>query len=184
MPAWAWILIVVAIIVVIALIAWAAYRRRRTEGLRSQFGPEYDRAMATTGDRRSAESDLAARRERREQLDIRPLPVASRQRYAEEWRNVQARFVDQPAEALGQADSLVTSVMRDRGYPMDDFDHNVDDVSVDHPQVVENYRTAHDISLANDRGSASTEDLRRGMVHYRALFEELLNDDGSRQEVG
>jgi hypothetical protein len=185
MPAWAWVIITVAVLAIVAFIAWSAYRRRKTEGLRSQFGPEYDRTVGETGDRRAAEDQLDARRKRRDELTIRPLPDSSRRRYAEEWNVVQTRFVDQPGTSLGEADRLVTSVMRDRGYPMDDFESSLGDVSVDHPNVAENYRAAHAISLANDHGRASTEDLRQGMVYYRALFDELLTDEaGSTQGVG
>jgi FtsZ-interacting cell division protein ZipA len=185
MPAWAWVLIAVAVIAIVVLIVRSMYSRRRTQELRSQFGPEYARTVAGTGSRRAAETELDARRKRREELAIRPLPDATRQRYAEEWRVVQTRFVDQPGASLSEADQLVTSVMQDRGYPMDDFDSNLGDVSVDHPNVVENYRAAHAISLANDHDRASTEDLRQGMVYYRALFEELLADEaGSAQGVG
>jgi hypothetical protein len=185
MPAWAWVSIAVAVIAIVVLIAWSMYARRRTKGLRSQFGPEYERTVAGAGGRRAAESELDARRKRREELAIRPLPDATHQRYAEELSVVQTRFVDQPGRSLGEADQLVTSVMRDRGYPMDDFDSSVGDVSVDHPNVAENYRAAHAISLANDHDRASTEDLRQGMVYYRDLFEELLADEtGSARGVG
>src|SRR5207249_3861327 len=118
------------------------------------------------------------RARRRDELDIRPVNSAARDRYLEEWRVVQARFVDAPAEAVRDADGLVGRVMGDMGYPMGDFEQRQADVSVDHPVVVENYRAAHAISVRNDGGSASTEDLRQAMVHYRALFEDLLGDTG------
>jgi hypothetical protein len=130
--------------------------------------------VRTAGDRRGAESELEGRQKRRAQLDIRPLDPAARLRYAEQWRQVQERFVDSPSVAVGEADVLVIEVMRDRGYPMEDFETRVQDVSVDHPHVVENYRAAHRISQANERGEASTEDLRQAMVHCRTLFQELL----------
>jgi hypothetical protein len=185
MPTWGWIVIIIGAVIVLALVLRSIRSRRRTEGLRSQFGPEYDRTVAGTGDRREAESVLDARRERRQELTIRTLPDVTRQRYADEWRSVQARFVDEPARSLGEADQLVTSVMNERGYPMEDFESNVGVVSVDHPNVVDNYRAAHQISVANQAGRASTEDLRRGMVYFRALFEELLAvDRESAQGVG
>jgi len=175
MPGWGWILIVVAAVVLIAIIAWAAARSRRSKQLQEGFGPEYERTVERSGDRRAAESELEARRERREELDIRALQPAARERYVSAWHQTQARFVDAPADALTEADSLVTSVMAERGYPMEDFDQRSADVSVDHPTVVENYRAAHAISTASGRGQASTEDMRQAMVHYRALFEELVD---------
>ena len=179
MEAWAWVLIAVAVVLVIALVAWSAARKRRTDSLRGRFGPEYDRAVTEEGGRRAGESELSDRVKRRDDLDIRPLAPAAAERYTSDWRNVQARFVDSPEGALGQADLLVTTVMRERGYPMDDFDQRSADISVDHPDVVEDYRAAHAISLANDHGEASTEDLRQAMVHYRSLFERMVEvDDG------
>jgi len=175
MPGWGWILIVVAAVVLIAIIAWAAARSRRSKQLQEGFGPEYERTVERSGDRRAAESELEARRERREELDIRALQPAARERYVSAWHQTQARFVDAPADALTEADSLLTSVMAERGYPMEDFDQRAADVSVDHPTVVENYRAAHAISTASGRGQASTEDMRQAMVHYRALFEELVD---------
>jgi hypothetical protein len=142
--------------------------------------------MQTTGGRRQAEAELEARRKRREQLDVRPLDPASRQRYSEQWAGTQSRFVDSPAEAVREADVLVIQVMRERGYPVDNFEQRSSDVSVDHPHVVENYRSAHAVSLANDQGQAGTEDLRQAMVHYRALFQDLLStgeDTGQMREA-
>jgi hypothetical protein len=177
MSAETWIAIGVAVaIVLIALIAWASMSRRRTTTLRGQFGPEYDRTLESRDDRRSAEAELAERRTRREQLTIRPLTPADRARYSDQWRDVQARFVDQPAVALAEADELVSSVMRDRGYPMDDFDQRAADISVDYPMVVENYRHAHRISTRVGSNEASTEDMRQGLIHYRSLFAELLDE--------
>jgi hypothetical protein len=174
MPLWAWILIVIGVVAVIAVIAWAAFSRQRSARLRQQFGPEYDRALIEQGDRRRAESDLAARRKRRGELDIRPLEASARRRYMERWREVQIRFVDTPAEAVAEGDGLVTELMRARGYPVEDFDARASIISVDHPNIVHDYRAAHGISLANDNGRASTEDLREAMLHYRSLFDELL----------
>jgi len=182
MLAWGWILIVIAVLVVAAVI-WAATRRRRTADLRKTFGSEYDRTANESDSRRRAESELAARRDRREQLDIRPLTPAARGRYEDRWRQVQMAFVDDPSGALRNADEAVILVMRERGYPMDDFDQRASDLSVDHPDVVQNYRAAHGIAMANDQGQASTEDLRQAMVHYRSLFEGLLGDDGSEMPV-
>jgi hypothetical protein len=166
------ILIVLVLLVVLALVAG---RQRRSRRLRERFGPEYDRTVAEAGDRREAEAKLKERTERRQQLDIVPLDPAARERYVEAWRQTQARFVDEPAEATREADRLITEVMRERGYPIEDFEQRAADVSVDHPQVVDDYRAAHAIAAANERSEASTEDLRQALVHYRSLFEELLD---------
>ena len=168
-----WILIVIAAVVVVAVVAVAA-RQRRTAALRQRFGPEYDRAVEARQDRRTAEADLRDREKQRGQLDIRPLPEDMRARFAEEWREVQERFVDQPSEAVVAADRLVHSVMETRGYPMADFDAQADLVSVDHPDVVENYRVAQAIYERARQQQASTEDLREALLRYRSLFDELL----------
>lgn len=177
MPTWAWIIIgVVAALVVIGAIAAVWARQRRTAGLRERFGPEYERTVAERDKRREAERELADRERKREQLDIVPLSAEARAKYSDSWRNVQTRFVDDPAGTVGDADRLVTDVMRERGYPIDDFDQRAADISVDHPEVVENYRAAHSIYVNHERGGANTEDLRQAFVHYRALFEELLEE--------
>jgi hypothetical protein len=173
MATWVWILIVIAAVVVVAVIAVAA-RQRRTAALRQRFGPEYDRAVQDRQGRRPAEAELRDREKQRARLEIRPLPEDARARFAEEWREVQERFVDQPAEAVVAADRLVHSVMETRGYPMGDFEAQADLVSVDHPEVVENYRAAHGIHQRAEQQQASTEDLREALVRYRSLFEELL----------
>jgi predicted nucleic acid-binding protein len=169
-----WVLVAVLIVVVVVL-AVLLIRARQSQRLKEGFGPEYERAVEERGDRREAEAELAERRERRAQLDIQPLDPGARDRYAERWQAAQRRFVDHPAQAVGEADSLVSAVMSERGYPVsDEFDQRAADISVDHPVVVEHYRAAHDISLRTTAGEASTEDLRQAMVHFRALFEELL----------
>jgi hypothetical protein len=177
---------ILVVLVLLALLAFVAGRQRRSRKLRDSFGPEYDRTVEHTGDRRAAEADLLERTERREQFEIVPLEPEARTRYIEAWRHTQAQFVDEPAEATREADRLITSVMRDRGYPIDDFEQRAADISVDHPQVVDDYRAAHAIAAANDRSEASTEDLRQALVHYRSLFEELLEDrhpDRSTEEA-
>jgi hypothetical protein len=176
MPAWGWVLIVVGVIVVLALVAWQAVRARRTRDLRGRFGPEYDRTVEGADSRRAAEADLAARAERRDTLDIRPLDSATRSHFVGEWQRVQARFVDDPPGAVAEADVLIQSVMRERGYPVDDFDQRAADVSVDHPDVVENYREGHRLAKAGAIGDGTTEDLRQAMRHYRALFQDLVED--------
>jgi hypothetical protein len=174
MPTWVWVLIGVGVVAVCLLVAWRAFAARRRRGLRDTFGPEYDRTVADAPSRRQAESELADRQKRHDELDIKPLDAQAQERYRQDWRQAQEHFVDEPAEAVEEADRLIQLVMRERGYPVDDFEQRAADVSVDHPEVVANYRAAHGISVANDRGKASTEDLRTAMVHYRSLFAELL----------
>jgi hypothetical protein len=165
------------VVVIAAAVAYSMMARRRSRHLKDRFGPEYERAVRERDGRRGAEQELASREKRRERLDIRDLTPEARRRYAASWQQAQARFVDHPSQAVREADDLVMGVMRDRGYPMENFDQQSADVSVDHPLVVENYRAAHAISLANDHDQAGTEDLRQAMVHYRALFQELLGDE-------
>lgn len=181
MPSWVWVLIAIAVVAVLAVALWQALAHRRTGRLQQQFGPEYDRTLGTTDSRREAEAELQAREERRQQLEIRPLSQAARDRYLENWQSVQARFVDDPRGAVAAADSLIQSVMAERGYPVDDFERQAAIVSVDHPNVVANYREGHTIYLSFDRGDASTEDLRQAMQHYRALFDDLLADGDPTQ---
>jgi hypothetical protein len=171
------VLIVVVVLVLIgAAVAVPTMRRRR---LQQQFGPEYERTVESAGDRREAEKDLHQRAQRRKELEIRPLDPVARDGYAQRWRSTQERFVDAPTEAVGDADALVQEVMRARGYPVGDFEQQARDVSVDHADVVSEYHAAHDISQLNARRQASTEQLREAMVHYRALFAELLDGGGS-----
>jgi hypothetical protein len=168
------LIVAVAVVAVAAIAGWVILQRQRSESLRRQFGPEYDRAVAEQGDPRRAESELATRRKRVDQLHIRALSPHECQRFAEAWRGAQAHFVDEPSAAIHEADQLVTKVMEARGYPVGRFEQRAADISVDHPHVVSNYRAARQIALANQEGRASTEDLRKAMVHYRALFEDLL----------
>lgn len=184
MPAWLVVLIVVVALAVLGVVVWLALSTRRTQKLQERFGPEYDRTAEDSGSKRKAEAELAAREERREHLNIRPLPDEARRRYADLWQTVQTQFVDSPAMAVSSADGLVGSVMADRGYPMDDFEQRAADVSVDHPTVVENYRSAHAISARAAAGDVTTEDLRQAMQHYRALFDELLEDRGGQDPGG
>uniref|UniRef100_Q029E7 Putative secreted protein n=1 Tax=Solibacter usitatus (strain Ellin6076) TaxID=234267 RepID=Q029E7_SOLUE len=166
-------IILIAVVLLAAVAVWA-FLQRRTATLRRRFGPEYDRTVGEYGNRMRAEQALERRAERTEKYHIRPLAREEQQRFNEEWRRAQARFVDDPALAIRDADHLVSEVMRERGYPMADFDRRAEDLSVDHPLVIRNYRAAHDIAIAEQQGRANTEDLRRGMVHYRELFDELL----------
>jgi hypothetical protein len=181
MDALVWIIVVIALIA-IAAIAWAAWRKQRTDALRERFGPEYDRTATETGSRREAESELSSRMKRRDDLDIHALAPAVVVRYAERWREVQEGFVNDPKEAVADSDRLVQEVMRDRGYPVDDFEQRAADLSVDHGDVVDNYRAGHAIALACQMDRASTEDLRQAVVHYRVLFQRLLVTDADRAD--
>jgi hypothetical protein len=179
MATWIWVVIAIAVVAVIALVAVGA-RKRKTAMLRERFGPEYDRAVENRDGRRAAEADLRAREKQRAQFDVKPLPEATRLRFADEWRDVQERFVDQPAQAATAADNLITRVMEARGYPMKDFDAQAELVSVDHPDTVENYRFAHAVRQRSQTQQASTEDLRDALLRYRSLFDELLRpEDGA-----
>jgi len=159
---------------VIAAAWWYTQQQRRSKQLRQRFGPEYERAVDQYGERGRAEEALTARTERVEQLHIRPLRAEDSARYAESWRSVQSRFVDDPEGAIGEADRLCGEVMQARGYPMGNFEQRAADISVDHPQVVEHYRAAHEVARRSADGNATTEDLRQAMVHYRTLFEDLI----------
>ena len=169
----------VVLVVVLVVALGLAFRTRRTHGLRKRFGPEYDRAIEVGGGRGEAEANLLQREKRVETFDIRPLNADERARYIAAWRDVQSRFVDDPASAVTEADQVLGAVMATRGYPVGDFDQRSDDLSVDHPVVVEHYRTAHDIALRQEGGVASTEDLRQAMIHYRALFDDLTAESDS-----
>ncbi len=177
MDAWIWIVIAVVVVLVIVIAVAAAAKRRRRHHLQDRFGSEYDRTVEGADRRRAAERDLRDREARHDELELRPLSDASRQRYTEQWQDMQAGFVDRPQVAVADADRLITDLMRERGYPVDDFDTRSELVSVDHPDVVENYRTAHGIAVRTVEGRTSTEDLRQAVISYRALFEEMLVDD-------
>ena len=181
MDAWMYVVIgIVAVAAIVIAIAYA-YKSSRRRALQERFGPEYDRAVDDADKRRHAERDLAGRADERDELDIRPLTPAARHRYADEWHDVQARFVDAPSASVTEADALVTRVMRDRGYPVDDFESQYRLVSVDHPRIVENYRAAHDLYVQDRQGKAETEDLRNAVVYYRSLFDELLEEEETEQ---
>jgi hypothetical protein len=169
------IIVIVGIALVIALaVAWIAIGKKRSGDLRRRFGTEYDLAVKTTGSRARAEADLSSRVRRVEKLDIHPLSAGDHERFADRWRSTQASFVDNPSVSVSEAETLVEEVMRARGYPVGDFDQRAADISVGHPRFVENYREARELAVASQRGAAKTEDLRRATVHYRALFEDLL----------
>ena len=174
---WAIIVVIATFVIGLAIAviaAWVSHRKRRTERLRTQFGgSEYDRAVKEDG-RRLAEAGLNERTARVESLNIRPLAQSDRLRFLELWRRVEARFVDGPGGAVTEADQLLGDVMSTRGYPVSDFEQRAADISVDHPLVLENYRTAHEIAVRQTHGKANTQDLRQAMIHYRTLFQELV----------
>ena len=169
-----WVLLAL-IVVLLVIVGVLVARQQRSRRLKDEFGPEYGRVVAERGDQRAAEKELADRRQRVGTFEIRPLDPADRERYLEQWAEAQRYFVDEPVGAVGQAHELVQRVMHDRGYPVDeDFEQRTADISVEHPAVVENYRAAHAISVRAGNGQASTEQLRQAMVHFRALFDDLL----------
>lgn len=168
--------VIVGILVVLGVV-WLSIQLNRSRGLRKHFGPEYDRLVEERGSKRRAEAELGQREKRVNRLTLRPLPRDLSVRYAQKWNDQQARFVDEPEVAVREADRLVGEVMNERGYPVGDFEQRAADISVDHPRVVENYRAAHDITLRQQNGQASTEDLRNAMIYYRDLFRELLDEN-------
>ncbi|GAA4039503.1 SurA N-terminal domain-containing protein [Nonomuraea soli] len=171
-----WVAVVVVAVVAIAAVGYVVLQQQRRNRLRTRFGPEYDRLMSESENRRQAEQELIAREQRFDELDIRPLDEQSRGNYAKRWNEVQERFVDAPGFAVTEADQLVTAVMAERGYPTDDFEERLSTLSVGHGATLDHYRSAHEISSRAARKEASTEDLRQAMVHYRALFQELLDE--------
>jgi hypothetical protein len=172
-----WLLVLA--IVVVLVIGVVASAQLRSRSLKQRFGPEYDRLVHEEGDRRSAEAELRGRVKRRDTLQIFDLEPAARDAYAQQWLQVQQRFIDEPEQTVAEADGLVQTVMRERGYPVDEFEKRIEMVSVDHPQLVDNYRTAHTIQLRTLQHEASTDDLREAFQRYRALFSELLGDGDS-----
>jgi hypothetical protein len=166
--------ITLLVLVIVVAVVLYARKRKKAAGLRDRFGPEYDRAVKQHGSERKAEAKLADRETRVESLNIRDLDMLERERYLTQWQAMQSRFVDSPKGAVTEAEELVSSVMQTRGYPVADFDQRAADISVDHPRVVENYRSAHTIALKLGKGETSTEELRTAMIYYRALFDELV----------
>ena len=165
-------IVVVAVVVVVAL--WMLFRRRKTAALRARFGPEYDHVLHSTRTPAEAERELLNRQSRVEKLSIRPLSRQDADRFSAEWKSVQAQFVDDPRNAVIDGDRLITDVMRTRGYPLDDPNRVIDDLSVDHAHVINHYRAGREIVSRHEKGQASTEDLRQAMVHFRTLFDELV----------
>ncbi|MFB7668077.1 hypothetical protein ACFC1R_29850 [Kitasatospora sp. NPDC056138] len=176
------IIVPVAVVLILLVLAvWQVVRRRR---LQERFGPEYERTVYGSESRLAAERELRAREQRHDRLDIRPLPPPVRDRYAEDWTRVQQQFVDRPGEAVQQADRLVTVVMRERGYPTEGYEQELRDLSVEHGRTLEHFRVAHAVNDQAGHGSATTEELRGAMVHYRALFDELLGNGHGRTGTG
>jgi len=167
------VFMIVGALLLVGFIIWYAMKQKRSDLLRRHYGPEYDRMVREKGPS-VAERELIERKQRVERLPIVPLAPDKRSHYAEQWKQQQARFVDQPVAAVEEADHLVEEVMMECGYPVAEFEQRVADISVDHPRVVENYRAAHEIAVRERTGQASTEDLRRAMLYYRNLFMELL----------
>jgi hypothetical protein len=177
-----WVVIVAAAVVLAALVVSMAVRARRRAGLRQRFGPEYDRTVEAKDSRRRAEIDLRQREERHALLDLHPLPPAARDRYQARWDEMQSHFVDRPQVAVADADSMITQVMRDLGYPVDNFESNAWLISVEHANVVAKYREGHDIYTKTVEGIATTEDLRQAVLAYRALFEELMRENADADQ--
>jgi hypothetical protein len=181
MEPWQIAIIVVALLVLVSIV-WIGVRRQRTQRLTGQYGPEYQRTVESAGGQREAERELDARQERVKRFEIRALSTAEHDRYLASWKESQAHFVDDPPGAISQADVLVQEVMRARGYPMTDFEQRAADISVDHPHVLNEYRAAHNIAERHATSGVETEDLRQAMVHYRALFDDLLETDSAAPE--
>jgi FtsZ-interacting cell division protein ZipA len=177
MPEWIWIFIALLVVVAVVIVGWSLSRRKRSARLKEHFGPEYERTVGELGEQRAAEDDLLQREKKRKKLDIISLTPEARQEHEATWHKVQTEFVDAPQDAVGRAERLVTRVMRERGYPIDDFDQRAADISVDHPDIVENYRSAHAIYASQHDGDISTEQARQAFVHYRALFDRLLGSE-------
>jgi hypothetical protein len=181
-PMWIWIALgAVAVLIVAGLIARGA-RRSRSESLRSKFGNEYDHALEAHGNRKKAERDLIERAEQVKKYNIVPLQASDRERFRRDWQKVEQRFIERPTTAVVEADELIADIMRTRGYPMGDFERHAADLSVTHPRIVEHYRAGHGV-IGGTPGSASTEDMRQAMLHYRALFDELIDDKVGNDDV-
>ncbi|QWZ10054.1 hypothetical protein KRR39_10145 [Nocardioides panacis] len=176
------VVVVVVVAVAAALVAFLLAKRRSSSQLQQRFGPEYERTVDETGDRRAAEKDLKQREKRRSQFEVRPLSSSAANRYRDDWNDIQRGFVDEPGSAVERADRLVIQMMRDSGYPVDEFELRADDISVDHPDVSQNYRDAHRVAVAQAQGQADTEQLRQAVTSYRRLVDALLENRGAADE--
>jgi hypothetical protein len=177
-------ILIIVVVVVAAAVAMYLYQRRRSDQLQQRFGPEYERTVEQSEDKRSAERELRQRENRRAELDVQPLSARSAEGYRAEWNALQQGFVDEPGNAVTEADYLVLRIMRESGYPVDDFDQRADDISVDHPEVAQNYRQAHGVAVAQTRGQADTEELRQAVTAYRRLVDVLLIVDPTDLDAG
>ncbi len=173
---------VVVVLVIAAVLIWVFARRRRLAQLRQHFGPEYDHTVESMGDERKAVAELEGRQKRVEAMAIQPLSIVQRDRFLSQWHAIQTNFVDDPAQALSGADQLVQEVMQVRGYPVADFEQQAGDLSVHYPEVVSNYRRAHEIAQKSAQGQADTEEIRQAMVSYRSLFEDLVEAEGAEEK--
>jgi hypothetical protein len=177
------ILAVIVAFIIGALLGTLVTRQRRTKRLQEKFGPEYERTLNELGDRRQAEQELEARLDHVKTLDIRPLSAEESERYTNEWRATQAEFVDEPLVALQKADRIIREVMKTKGYPVEDFEQRVADISVEYPELVTDYRGLHLIAVKEDDEKVSTEEMRQAMVHGRALFENLVSRESQAKEL-
>jgi hypothetical protein len=173
----------VVVLVLVAFMTWLIYHKKQSHRLQKRFGPEYDRSVNDLGSRTKAESELKERQKRVERLNIVPLAPAEAARFSQNWKDLQGHFVDNPKSAVVEADQLVRELMLKRGYPMGDFERRAADISVDHPEVVSHYRAAQAITVRDEGGESDTEELRKAVVHYRALFDELLEIRETKQEA-
>jgi LPXTG-motif cell wall-anchored protein len=179
-----WIILVgVVVLALIAFAAWFFYKKKQSHRLQQRFGPEYGRTVDELGTQTKAESELKAREKRVERLNIVPLAPSEAARFSQAWKVLQGRFVDNPKGVVVEADKLVRELMQKRGYPMGDFERRAADISVDHPAVVDHYRAAQAIAVRDERGEADTEELRKAVVHYRTLFDELLEVGEAKRAV-
>jgi hypothetical protein len=169
--------VVLVLVIIGAILGLVFSRRRRSERLQDQFGPEYDHTVQVMGDEKKAQTELDERQKHVEALDIRPLSASERERYLTDWTAVQSKFVDEPGQAIVAADRLITEVMQSRAYPVSDFEQRAADISVKYPALVSNYRAAREIAIKNEQHQADTEELRQAMIYYRSLFEELLETE-------
>ena len=177
------IVFIAVVVLLLVGLAAAAASKRRSKALREDFGPEYDRTVEDAGKRRDAEKDLLARKEEHEQLELRPLTAAARRRFEQAWVGVQARFVDTPALALTEADTLVTQLLQERGYPVDDFDTKSRLLSVEHAQVLDSYRSAHEVEVASRARTADTETVRNAFLDLRRVFEDVMAEGDEDQTI-
>ena len=173
------IAVVLVVVIIAAILAPVFARRRRSERLHDQFGPEYDHTVQTMGGKKKAHAELDERQKHVDALDIRPLSVSERERYLADWAAVQSKFVDEPGQAIVDADRLIIEVMQIRAYPVSDFEQRAADISVSYPALVTNYRAAREIAIRNEQHQADTEELRQAMIYYRSLFDELLGPEAA-----